>query len=206
MKICTVEGCERKQKARTWCTVHWGRWRRHGDPTADGWELRRAAMQPPTQKDRLAASERLFGKNTTPGANGCLMWEGSIDRGGYGIFTALDSDKRAHRYAWERANGPIPEGMVIDHMCHNRACVNIEHLRLATTKQNAENLGPVRSNNTSGYRGVSLHRPSGKWFAYIRHNSKRIHLGSFDSADEAGEVARLARLNLFTYNDLDRSA
>lgn len=44
--------------------------------------------------------------------------------------------KRRHRWAWEFANGPIPEGMIIDHLCRNRACYNVEHLRLVTHVEN----------------------------------------------------------------------
>lgn len=41
-----------------------------------------------------------------------------------------------HCYVWERLVGPIPDGMVIDHQCRNRACCNIDHLRVVTPKQN----------------------------------------------------------------------
>lgn len=43
---------------------------------------------------------------------------------------------RAHRWAWELINGPIPEGLVIDHICRNRACVAIDHLRMVTQQEN----------------------------------------------------------------------
>jgi hypothetical protein len=43
----------------------------------------------------------------------------------------------AHRWAWTRAHGPIPEGMCIDHICRNRACVNVDHLRVVTRGQNS---------------------------------------------------------------------
>jgi hypothetical protein len=46
--------------------------------------------------------------------------------------------QRVHRLAWEWANGPIPDGLVIDHLCMNRACVNIEHLEAVTQQVNAE--------------------------------------------------------------------
>lgn len=45
--------------------------------------------------------------------------------------------KLGHRLAWESFNGPIPDGMTVDHICRNRRCVKIEHLRLLTNIQNA---------------------------------------------------------------------
>jgi hypothetical protein len=43
---------------------------------------------------------------------------------------------QAHRYIWEQQRGPIPDNLVMDHRCRNRACINVEHLRLVTTKVN----------------------------------------------------------------------
>jgi hypothetical protein len=42
-----------------------------------------------------------------------------------------------HRYVWERLVGPIPDGMVLDHMCRNRACCNPDHLRVVSPKVNS---------------------------------------------------------------------
>ena len=44
----------------------------------------------------------------------------------------------AHRAAWELAHGPIPDGMIVRHMCGNKACANAEHLRIGTHKDNAQ--------------------------------------------------------------------
>lgn len=43
---------------------------------------------------------------------------------------------RAHRWAWELVNGKIPDGKVIDHLCRNRACVALDHLRVVTQQEN----------------------------------------------------------------------
>ena len=74
------------------------------------------------------------------GDNGCLIWTGYKSPDGYGRFRATrdgrSSAKMAHRVAWEHAHGAIPDGMQVDHTCFNRACVNPNHLRLVTNKQN----------------------------------------------------------------------
>ncbi len=62
----------------------------------------------------------------------CIPWEGPRDRKGYGI----DGRKRANRTAWEKANGPIPAGMVVRHKCDNPPCVNPDHLLIGTHQDN----------------------------------------------------------------------
>jgi hypothetical protein len=48
---------------------------------------------------------------------------------------------KAHRYAWEQKHGPIPAGLVVDHRCRNRACINLDHLRIVTRHvSNTENI------------------------------------------------------------------
>lgn len=56
--------------------------------------------------------------------------------GGYGCLTVNGRWFRAHRFLWERINGPIPQDKVIAHTCDNRRCVNPSHLRLATVSEN----------------------------------------------------------------------
>ena len=48
----------------------------------------------------------------------------------------------AHRVVWEHHHGPIPAGMTVDHICHNKRCIEIEHLRMLTNLDNARRNGP----------------------------------------------------------------
>ncbi|MCG7596360.1 hypothetical protein MHN84_20400 [Mycobacterium sp. PSTR-4-N] len=69
-------------------------------------------------------------------------------------------------------------------------------------KQNNENLaGPYR-NCKAGLRGVYLQ--DGRWRAQVYHHSRKYHVGYFATAEEAGEAARLKRLELFTHNEIDK--
>lgn len=66
----------------------------------------------------------------------CIVWQGAQNSKGYGCFGVNGRSQLAHRLAWEDANGPIPDGMEIDHLCRNRACITVEHLELVTSREN----------------------------------------------------------------------
>jgi hypothetical protein len=67
---------------------------------------------------------------------GCWQWQGNLSDRGYGLLTADRRAWRAHRFAYEVFVGPIPEGLTIDHLCRNRACVNPAHLEPVTHRTN----------------------------------------------------------------------
>ena len=68
---------------------------------------------------------------------GCWEFDAYHDRDGYALFS--DGDRktvRAHRFAYELLVGPIPEGLVLDHLCRNRGCVNPDHVEPVTSRTN----------------------------------------------------------------------
>lgn len=72
--------------------------------------------------------------------SGCWDWNMYRDPNGYGrTGRSGDPETMAHRWAYEQSFGPIPDGMTVDHLCFNTACVNPAHLRLLSRSENAKN-------------------------------------------------------------------
>jgi hypothetical protein len=88
----------------------------------------------------------------------------------------------AHRLAWLYIHGFYPNN--VDHIDGNKNNNCISNLRVATTRQNNWNRSTFKS-NSSGFKGVSLHKETGKWRARIRSCGKYKSLGLFRSPIEA---------------------
>lgn len=72
----------------------------------------------------------------TADTDACWPWKGGLDRGGYGRFQTGRKFFAAHRVAFGLSKGPIEPGLVLDHLCHNRACCNPAHLEQVTSREN----------------------------------------------------------------------
>jgi len=189
MRTCAVEGCGKKWKSRGRCAAHEWRMRKYGT----------IELPPkPTLEERFWARVE---KTDT-----CWNWMGGTINGGYGAFDRFDTGTQtvAHRFSFELANGPIPEGMLVDHLCFNRACCNPAHLRLATPKQNQENRSGAQITNRSGIRGVT--KPNGRpgWQAAVYSDYKCVYQRMFPTKEEAEAAVIAKRLEIFTHSDMDK--
>lgn len=101
----------------------------------------------------------------------CILWEGGHWNTGYPYRVRRVSEKpgpqliAVHREVWEKANGPIPPGRCVMHRCDNPGCINIEHLRVGTPKDNSADMAAKgRASNAK-----KTHCPRGHEYDSIVH-------------------------------------
>lgn len=105
---------------------------------------------------------------------------------GYIRFCVNRKTYYAHRLAWLYVYGYWPKNE-IDHINGIKLDNRIENLREATRPENASNQ-KKQKNNASGFKGVSWRKDIQKWQVKIRKNYKQLHLGYFDSLEEAYKI------------------
>ena len=109
---------------------------------------------------------RLRAKFIEDAATGCWLWQNASTPPGYGVFYLWGKQTYAHRASYELHVGPIPEGLVIDHLCRNRRCVNPEHLEPVTQRINllrgethtARNAAKTHCDNGHRYTEATTYR------------------------------------------------
>jgi hypothetical protein len=101
--------------------------------------------------------ERFEEKVAIAGELDCWLWTAGLDECGYGRFKARA--KLAHRWIWEHIHGQLEVGYELDHLCRNRACVNLRHLEPVT---HAENVHRGESAEATRQRQAAItHCPRG---------------------------------------------
>lgn len=112
--------CEKKARSRFLCSRHYKQALASGNlpPLAQPWQ-------------KQSAEERFHAKVREDAHSGCWIWTGALSDTGYGSFRDR-ATVSAHRWAYEFYRCEIPDGLVIDHLCRNRACVNPWHLEPVT--------------------------------------------------------------------------
>lgn len=152
--VCCIDGCERKRVSRRgWCHTHYEHWRLYGEPIS-----RRPTLE-----------ERFWDKVNKDAPSGCWEWTVATVYG-YGRFGIAGRAMSAHRVAYELLVGPIPEGLQLDHLCRNPACVNPGHLEPVTGRENV-----LRGDTFAARQAAITHCPAGHEYdeANTRVDAKR---------------------------------
>ncbi len=149
---CSLDGCGRPHYGRGWCYLHYSRWYHYGDPAA--------AVKRPRYPYPFNLLNRMRHR-----PNGCVWLSGgpAVLKGhGYQSLTDGTGQRRpAHVVSYEYFAGPVPEGLQVDHLCHNwdagcpggdscphRRCVKPSHLEAVTHGENMRRSPRFNGNKT----------------------------------------------------------
>lgn len=186
--ICTEAGCSKPVHARRLCSTHYSKKYRAGE--FDGDRLYDVGL---SIEDRLARNQEVM-------EGGCVVWTKGKFSDGYGAIGHDGRLRRVHRVAWEIMYGTPADGLVLNHICGNRACFNLDHLELQGHSGNsAYRTRPPQAK--SGYRNVYL-QPSGRYRCAVSCKGRRYG-GTWDTAEEAHAQAKALRLELFGFEDYE---
>lgn len=126
-RSCQIPACDRpgqrhhEGRVELVCSMHQRRYRRNGS-----YEL------------ETPAQRFLAGLMFMP--SGCIEWTRSKNPDGYGKFQVEGKTVAAHRFAWERMHGPIPDDLFVLHGCDNPPCCNTDHMSLGDNSANMQDM------------------------------------------------------------------
>lgn len=112
------------------------------------------------RESNLQAALAKLAKRSRVTDGGCLEWTGARNLG-YGVVWDGKRTTTVHRIAWRAANGEVPNGFELDHLCRNRACWNISHLEVVSHAENVRrgmSRWPVARGEANGNHKLTMHQ------------------------------------------------
>lgn len=104
----------------------------------------------------LPAQERIRLRSSTemkvPELGECMVYDGQRSPDGYGVVRIERKHQMVHKYMWSLENGPVPDGLQLDHLCNNEPCWRQDHLEAVTPRENS-----LRSNSPASHNSRKTH-------------------------------------------------
>jgi hypothetical protein len=120
LKTCIVGDCDKRAIGFGYCSKHYTRVRRYGDPFFPG-------LKGGRRSKKIDFKEK----------NGCfIITSHELNKDGYSEIMIRGRTLKIHRHIYEQCFGEIPRGLVIRHKCDNPSCINPEHLETGTLQEN----------------------------------------------------------------------
>ena len=187
-KTCSVEGCDSKHYAKGYCERHYNQIRKYGEIKSFSKNTRFSTNEFVLYDTyaEIILYDRYGNESartliSLEDVEKCKPFKWSLNSYGYVKCTKLSI--RLNRFIMD-----CTDDMVVDHINHNKLDNRRENLRICTSQQNNINM-PIRSNNTSGIKGVSWREDRQKWIARITINGKRLSKHC-DTKEEAIRIRR----------------
>jgi hypothetical protein len=181
---CSIVNCGAATEARGYCIKHYARWRNNGDPLVVKKVVGENRTKNPLYKPYHAMLDRCKNPNNTHyeyygkrGIKVCKRWQGTQG------FSNFIEDM-----------GERPDGLTLERRDNSKG-YNPQNCYWATKSQQQYNQR-ISITNTSGYKGISLYKATGRWAACIYVNKKRIHLGYYKTITEAVKAREEAETKL----------
>ena len=185
IRTCLFDGCDRPHRAKGHCSGH-------------RLQVKQGRPLTPLVGKALTADERFDAMVTVVDGSDCLVWTGAPNSSGYGSIRVDGLQWRAHRYALARSGVEVRPSDLVDHICHNRLCVNPSHLRVVTKSENAQNRRSATARSRSGIRGVSYNARYKSWVAVVGHAGQGHTVGYFRNFMDAEFAAVTGRARIHT--------
>ena len=187
MSFCSFPECNRELESHQLCATHATQFRK-GRILTPIRKIRR-----PEEQIEINKIENFATINLTKGFKAkidiedikhvnSLLWHAGAPYARASLNKKLIS---LHEYLWKKWG--YPDSKYLDHKNGDPFDCRKMNLRIATGIQNCQNR-KISKRNTSGFKGVTFKRKVGKWFSSITVNKNRIHLGVFDSPEEAARA------------------